>query len=120
MPADQETITAIQSLADRIEAKMERATEKGEEQARRLYSRMDEQSITTNKAITDFGLKLENVATTLRAHVADDDRRFSAVDRDTAEAKTERVSMWKVLGSSAVGGGVIASLIQALTGKGPS
>ena len=107
-------------LADRIETKMERATEKGEEQSRRLYARMDEQSITTNKAITDFGLKLENVSTLLMTHIDSDDRRFAAVDKDTEDAKKERVSLWKLIGTGGISGGVIAAIIQAITGKGPN
>lgn len=117
MPADPETITAIQALADRIESKMDRAQERGEESARRIYSSMNEQHTQVNKTITAFGLKLENVSARFDEHLANDDSRFAKHSEEISEAKSQRVGLVKILLGMSASGGLGAVLSELFSRK---
>lgn len=110
MPADAETVTAIheatQALANRIEAKIDRVAEKGEEQTRRVHDRFDRHEKAEGQVFREFTASLQGLQTEIKQH-------SKLIER----AEDDRKGLWKWIIGVSTGAGAGSGFLAKLFGS---
>lgn len=111
MAADAETTRALENIATLVKDSNEDSRRRSSE----LHEKIDNNYATAQESLHSLGLDLKETTVAFGAHANQDEKDFRDV-RKRLDAHDGR--WWKLLGMSGAGGGLIAGLVQLLTGKG--
>lgn len=120
MPADPETLSALDRLADRMESKLDAFAAKADGQAQRIHHRMDEIDGKTTGAMQALALQLGSVSTEFSAHARHDDEVQARHEAAIKELEADRGKMWRIFASMGASGGLGAAVAKWLEGGGGS
>jgi len=109
--ADPETTAAF----DRIATLVSDSNEDSRRRSRELHEKIDANQTVLQESSRLMGLELQRTTTAFDGHVTQDDKDFKDI-RKRLDSHDGR--WWKLLGVSGAGGGIIAGIVQAFTGKG--
>lgn len=116
MPADPETLAALDRIADRLEKKIDDRAEKADGQAQRLHQRMNEIDSKTTGAMQALALQLGSVSTELGAHTRHDDEVQARHEAAIKELEDDRGKVWRAvagLGASGALGATVAKWFES-------
>lgn len=109
---------AIERLGTKLDEKIEKGMVEGRGEMRRVYDRIDRHARESQAVMTTQGLRIERLATELRAHREDDERQFREHAEAIRDAGKDRKGLWKFVLGAGGAGAFLTQVANVLTGKG--